>query len=94
MPGTASMVPGGADDLGWCRVCLKESCDHVATETHRVSVVAMIRQMNVDEVSLVSKPAHPEARLMVVSIPTSDLATPSASRCCAGGPTSTRRLAL
>lgn len=73
MPGTAYMVPGGAADLGWCRVCLKETCDHLESAQYRVSVVAIIREMNVDEVSLVGKPAHPEARLMAISVPVSDL---------------------
>jgi hypothetical protein len=73
LPGTAYVVPGGPADLGWCRVCLKDSYDHSTSESYRVSVVAIIRQMTVDEVSLVSKPAHPEARLTAISVPTADL---------------------
>lgn len=73
LPGTAYMVPGGADDLGWCRVCCKQQCEHVPTEMYRASLVSIIRELKIDEVSLVSKPAQPEARIHAVSIPWSDL---------------------
>lgn len=73
LPGTAYLVPGGPNDLGWCRVCLKEECDHLPTEIHRASVVSIIREMEVVEVSIVHKPAHPEARLHAVSIGLSQL---------------------
>lgn len=73
LPGTAYLVPGGASDLGWCRVCLKAECDHNPADSYRVAVVARITEMRVDEVSLVSKPAHPEARLSAISVPVSDL---------------------
>ena len=75
MPGTAYLVPGGADELGWCRVCLKESCGHVPTDSYRVSLVSIIREMTFDEVSIVSKPAHPDARMMSVSIDVAALST-------------------
>ena len=61
MPGMAYLVPGGHDQLGWCRVCLKETCGHLPSVQYRVSVVAIICEMNIDEVSLVGKPAQPEA---------------------------------
>ena len=73
LPGTAYLVPGGAADLGWCRVCLKESCDHSPDQEYRVSVVSIIREMAIDEVSIVSKPAHPEARFSAIGIPIADL---------------------
>lgn len=73
MPGTAYMVPGGNSDLGWCRVCLQESCDHRSTQRYRVSVIAIIKHMDVQEISLVPKPAHPEARVLEMTIPVSDL---------------------
>ena len=69
LPGTAYLVPGGTADLGWCRVCLNESCDdHLNAYEYRAPVVGIVREMDVEEVSLVSKPAHPEARLGSVSI--------------------------
>jgi hypothetical protein len=74
LPGVAYLVPGGTADLGWCRVCLQEHCNHDDGQTYRVAVVAIITEMRLNEVSLVSKPAHPEARFTAISIPVSDLA--------------------
>ncbi len=73
LPGTAYLVPGGAADLGWCRVCLKETCDHRSNEEYRVSVVAIVSELHVEEISLVGTPAIPEARLLTVSVPIADL---------------------
>jgi Caudovirus prohead serine protease len=73
LPGTAYLVPGGSDDLGWCRVCCQPECEHLQTETYRASLVSIIREMELHEVSVVTKPAHPEARIQLVSIPLSDL---------------------
>lgn len=73
LPGTAYMVPGGPDPLGWCTVCLKEACEHVPDQQYRVSVIARITERSVDEVSPVPKPANPECRILEMSILTSDL---------------------
>ncbi|HWL37496.1 MAG TPA: hypothetical protein VNQ77_15025 [Frankiaceae bacterium] len=73
LPNTAYLVPGGPTDLGWCRVCLKESCNHLPGEEYRVDVVSIIREMEVEEVSIVSKPAHPEARITEINISVEDL---------------------
>lgn len=73
LPGTAYLVPGGSADLGWCRVCCKADCDHVDTETYRASLISIIQKMDLDEVSIVTKPAHPEARFHAVPIPVADL---------------------
>ena len=73
LPGMAYMVPGGPEPLGWCRVCLKEACEHEPGQQYRVSVIARITEMSVDEVSLVPKPANPECRILEMSILTSDL---------------------
>jgi hypothetical protein len=67
--GVAYMVPGGSADLGWCRVCLKESgCSHRADEQHRVGVVSIIKEMELQEVSIVGRPAHPDARFEIIGI--------------------------
>ncbi len=64
LPGIAYLVPGGADALGWCRVCSRPECEnHVPTETYRASLVSIIQEIDLDEVSIVTKPAHPEARI-------------------------------
>ena len=67
--GTAYLVPGGAQDLGHCRVCLStKKCEHDPTKTYRASVCAKLVNIELHEVSLVNKPAHPEARIQSVSI--------------------------
>jgi hypothetical protein len=73
LPGTAYLVPGGADDLGWCRVCCQPECDHLPTESYRASLVSIIQEMELDEVSIVAKPAHPEARIQAVSVSVAEL---------------------
>lgn len=73
LPGVAYMVPGGSAGLGWCRVCLEEACDHNPEDLYRVSVVARIEELDVSEISLVTKPANPEARLIRVDVPVSEL---------------------
>jgi hypothetical protein len=73
LPGTAYLVPGGPSDLGWCRVCCKAECAHNPTETYRASLVSIIQEMELHEVSIVTKPAHPEARFHAVSVSVDDL---------------------
>ncbi len=73
IPGVAYMVPGGSSDLGWCRICQEESCEHSPTQLYRVSVVAIIQELDVREVSLVNKPAQPEARVVQMSVPALEL---------------------
>jgi hypothetical protein len=73
LPGTAYLVPGGSVDLGWCRVCCEADCDHAPTQTYRAPLVSIIREMDLQEVSVVTKPAHPEARIHAVTVPLSDL---------------------
>lgn len=73
LPGVAYLVPGGADELGWCRICLKERCEHTPTDVERVSMVSIIYEMDLEEVSIVHKPAHPEARISSVTLSTAEL---------------------
>jgi hypothetical protein len=73
IPGTSYLVPGGVSPLGWCRVCLQEACEHTPDQNHRVPVVGIIKEMDLVEVSFVPKPAQPEARIMEMSIPVSEL---------------------
>jgi len=68
MRGTSYLVPGGPSDLGWCRVCLKDSCDHEPSQEYRVGVVARIIDLELVEVSIVSKPANPEARFTSIGL--------------------------
>jgi hypothetical protein len=72
--GRAYLVPGGVGDLGWCRVCgASTSCEHSPQQTYRASVIARIVKMDLEEVSLVSRPAHPDARMGSMSISHIDL---------------------
>jgi hypothetical protein len=74
LPGTAYMIHGGPSALGWCRVCGEEDCEeHTPDQQYHVAASAIIQDVEVDEISLVSKPAIPEARIFQRSIPTSDL---------------------
>lgn len=71
---TAYMVPGGHVDLGWCRVCLAETdCEHLPGELYRASVVNFLSDIELDEVSLVSRPAHPEARPLLIALSRQDV---------------------
>jgi hypothetical protein len=68
------MVPGGPSALGWCRVCGEEDCEeHRPDRRYRVAVTSRIQDVEVDEISLVGKPAMPEARIFQRKIPISDL---------------------
>lgn len=72
--GIAYLVPGGADELGWCRVCgSKSACQHTAEETYRVSVGSRVVDIHLDEISFVDKPAQPDARHTRVSVSVAEL---------------------
>lgn len=74
LPGIAYLVPGGIEDLGRCRVCLStEACQHLPTEEYRVSVVGISVSGEILEVSIVNKPAHPEARFQKISLSNAEL---------------------
>jgi hypothetical protein len=69
LKGNAYFVPGGYEDLGHCRVCLSTTkCDHLPDKIYRASVCAKLIEIELHEVSLVNRPAHPEARIQKVSI--------------------------
>jgi hypothetical protein len=72
--GVAYLVPGGRDELGWCRVCGRDSgCEHTAEQTCRVSLVSRVVDIHLDEVSFVDKPANPDARPTSISVNTAEL---------------------
>jgi hypothetical protein len=74
MRGRAYLVPGGVGELGWCRVCAShDGCDHRPDQEYRASVISIITKMDLEEVSFVSRPAHPDARLSSVPISHEDL---------------------
>lgn len=72
--GVAYQVPGGVGELGWCRVCAKTECqEHSPDQFYRAGVIAIIGEMALDEVSIVAKPGHPDARIHRQSVDTADL---------------------
>lgn len=73
LPGFAYVVPGGTEELGWCRICLAKACVHTPEDVERVSMISIIYDMDLEEVSIVAKPAHPEARLTSISVSTEEL---------------------
>ncbi|MEV7720631.1 hypothetical protein [Streptomyces sp. NPDC088184] len=70
-------TPGGADSGGPCRVCGGDSCDHREDTLYRAVVVGVISEaanMVLHEVSIVRKPAQPEARFAEIPIGSDELA--------------------
>jgi hypothetical protein len=58
-----------------CRICLKGKCRHRPDRLYRASVVSTIKEVEqIREISIVRRPAIPEARLTALPIPTPDLA--------------------
>ncbi len=70
--GQSYWVPGGVDDLDWCRVCGQDHCDHSADIEYRVPVIVSIDEVEFSEVSLVNKPANPLARIAYNIVPIQD----------------------
>jgi hypothetical protein len=63
--------PGGTRD---CPVCRQSECGHRADRLYRVGVVAIIREVReLVEVSIVDRPANPEARLTSLPVDNADL---------------------
>jgi hypothetical protein len=74
LKGKAYLVPGGSAELGWCRVCRSaEACEHSPEQFYRVGVTAKLVDIHLEEISLVDRPANPEARLLSCSISNSTL---------------------
>jgi hypothetical protein len=72
--GRAYWVRGGRHDGVDCPVCLRPECQHRGDRLYRVGVVSIVS--NVDElreVSMVVRPASPEARLLEIPIETAAL---------------------
>jgi hypothetical protein len=54
-------------------VCAKKDCNHAPEETYRVPAIVIITRLEVFEVSLVSKPVQPDARLTAISVRNEEL---------------------
>ncbi|MGA2470169.1 MAG: hypothetical protein ABSG64_05715 [Solirubrobacteraceae bacterium] len=67
-------VRGGPGPSGRCPVCMQDKCRHTSDRLFRVPVVGIINEVTeLPEVSLVGRPAQPEARFVKISVPTADL---------------------
>lgn len=71
--GRAYWVRGGPWAGGPCRVCLREDCRHRVDRLYRAAVVSIIKEARIREVSIVRRPAQPEARLTALPVSMEDL---------------------
>lgn len=72
--GRSYWVRGERNSDGRCRVCHAADCRHRSDRLYRTGVGAIISNITeVREVSLVSRPAQPEARLTKISVSTEGL---------------------
>jgi hypothetical protein len=71
--GRTYWVRGGAEGSRKCRVCREESCRHKPDRLYRAQVIAIVESGEIREVSLVRRPANPEARLLKIGVPAKDL---------------------
>lgn len=73
LPGVAYWVPGGSSELGWCRICGGCDCAHSAELEYRVPLMLVVTEAEIDEISLVAKPAMKVTRITGLSQPVAEL---------------------
>lgn len=62
-------IKGGSDHRGFCQVCGVGGCaDHLDGSAYQVIAARRIANAQIQEVSLVDKPVHPDARLLAIPI--------------------------
>jgi hypothetical protein len=67
-------TPGGPSSLGLCRVCGQADCvDHSPDERYEVYPIAIVTDLNVEEISLVSRPKNRAARIMLQTVDMADV---------------------
>lgn len=70
-PGVEYVIQGGVGPLEWCRVCAeRDGCEHLPDERYRARLVVIVVEMQLEEVSLVHRPAFRDAR--ITSVPYSN----------------------
>lgn len=63
-PARTYLVPGGSALDDYCRICMVKECDEHKTHLlYEATPVSVITEMHMDEVSLVARPAQPDARI-------------------------------
>lgn len=73
-PGVEYVVNGGLGPLEWCRVCSeREGCEHLPDERYRARLIAIVVEMQLEEVSIVDSPAFRDARITSMSYTLDDL---------------------
>ncbi len=73
LPGRSYWVRGGPQVISRCRVCGMESCNHRADRLYRAPVISIVKEGELREVSLVPRPANPEARITRIAVTREDL---------------------
>lgn len=70
MPGQIYAVHGGiVAGTGRCAICMEEQCEHDADTVYEARAGAFVTKIaEVEEISLVSRPKQPDARLVAVPI--------------------------
>jgi hypothetical protein len=87
--GRSYWVAGGPSSVSEiCRVCNDAGCKHRADRLYRAGVVASYRNMEFRELSIVRRPATPEARFSDTPVSTSELAEKFGDRFRLGAPIS------
>ncbi len=67
-------VPGGIGPAGICPACMRSDCvEHSPDRLYRVAVVGIVKEADLREISVVRKPAQPEARAISLPVDTDSL---------------------
>lgn len=63
-PSQEYLTPGGTSPLGYCRICMEQTCaEHKPRLMYLARPGAIVTEMRLDEIGLVARPAHPDARI-------------------------------
>jgi len=71
--GRSYWIRGGPLDRRACAMCLRMNCTHSPNRLYRVPVIRIVRDAQLHEISIVARPAQPEARLTELPIETAAL---------------------
>ena len=61
-------VSGGPNESGRCPVCAENTCDHSPDEKYQVMAGRIITKAELEEISLVTRPKQPDARIQSVDV--------------------------
>jgi hypothetical protein len=74
LPDELYEVPGGIGPAGVCPVCTHSECvEHSPDRLYKVAVVGIVKEADLHEISIVKKPAQPEARATSLPVDTESL---------------------